>query len=131
NALLDITKYVNALSYKSALSSGHLALATIGSKYYGVPYLADLSVLWYNKKLFKEAGLNPNDPPASYAQIVSDAKKITALGHAIYGFSFAGYCQGCLGFTMLPSLWAAGQHMINGPLASQTVNVASDAPLKT
>src|SRR5579872_2252959 len=76
NALLDITKYVNALPYKSSLSPGHLALATIGSKYYGVPYLADLSVLWYNKTLFKEAGLNPNDPPTNYAEIMTDAKKI-------------------------------------------------------
>ena len=131
NALMDITKYVNALPYKSALSPGHLALATIGSKYYGVPYLADLSVLWYNKKLFTEAGLNPNDPPTNYAQIVSDAEKISALGHGISGFSFAGDCQGCLGFTMLPSLWADGQHMISGPLGNQTANVASDAPLKT
>jgi multiple sugar transport system substrate-binding protein len=131
NALMNLTKYVNALPYRSSLSPGHLKLATYNGQDYGLPYLADLSVLWYNKKLFKEAGLNPNDPPASYAQIVSDAKKITALGHGIYGFSFAGDCQGCLGFTMLPSLWAAGQHMINGPLGNQTVNVANDAPLKT
>jgi multiple sugar transport system substrate-binding protein len=131
NALMNLTKYINALPYKTSLSPGHLKLATYNGQDYGLPYLADLSVLWYNKKLFKEAGLNPNDPPTSYAQIVSDAKKITALGHGIYGFSFAGDCQGCLGFTMLPSLWAAGQHMINGPLANQTVNVASDAPLKT
>ncbi len=130
NALMNLTKYINALPYKSSLSPGHLKLATYNGQYYGLPYLADLSVLWYNKKLFKEAGLNPNDPPASYAQIVSDAKKITALGHGISGFSFAGNCQGCLGFTMLPSLWAAGQHMINGPLGNQTVNVAHDAPLK-
>ncbi len=131
NALMNLTKYIDALPYKSSLSPGHLKLATYNGQDYGLPYLADLSVLWYNKKLFKEAGLNPNDPPTSYAQIVLDAKKITALGHGIYGFSFAGDCQGCLGFTMLPSLWAAGQHMINGPLANQTVNVASDAPLKT
>ena len=132
NALLNITKYVNALPYKSALSPGHLKLATYRrASTTGVPYLADLSVLWYNKTLFKQAGLNPNDPPTNYAQIVSDAKKISALGHGIYGFSFAGNCQGCLGFTMLPSLWAAGQHMINGPLGNQTANVASDAPLKT
>jgi multiple sugar transport system substrate-binding protein len=131
NALMNLTKYIDALPYKSSLSPGHLKLATYNGQDYGLPYLADLSVLWYNKKLFKEAGLNPNDPPTSYAEIVSDAKKITALGHGIYGFSFAGDCQGCLGFTMLPSLWAAGQHMINGPLGNQTVNVANDAPLKT
>jgi multiple sugar transport system substrate-binding protein len=131
NALMNLTKYVDALPYKAALSPGHLKLATINGQYYGLPYLADLSVLWYNKKLFKEAGLNPADPPASYAQIVSDAKKITALGHGISGFSFAGNCQGCLGFTMLPSLWAANEHLISGPLGTQTANVANDAPLKT
>ena len=131
HALMDITKYVNALPYKTSLSPGHLKLATINGHYYGLPYLADLSVLWYNKKLFKEAGLNPNAPPTDYAQIVADSAKISALGHGIYGFSFAGNCQGCLGFTMLPSLWAVGTHMINGPLGTQTANVANDAPLKT
>ena len=131
HALLDITKYVNALPYKAALSPGHLKLATINGHYYGLPYLADLSVLWYNKKLFKEAGLDPNSPPTNYAEIVADSAKISALGHGIYGFSFAGNCQGCLGFTMLPSLWADGVHMINGPLGTQTANVANDAPLKT
>jgi multiple sugar transport system substrate-binding protein len=131
NALMNITKYVNALPYKSQLSPGHLKLATIGSNYYGVPYLADLSVLWYNKALFKRAGLNPNAPPTSYAQIVSDSQKISALGHGISGFSFAGDCQGCLGFVMLPSLWAAGQHLISGPLGTQKANIASNAPLKT
>ena len=130
HALMDVTKYVNALPYKDKLSPGHLKLATVGSTYYGVPYLADLSVLWYNKALFKRAGLDPNKPPTSYAEILTDAKKIHALGHGIYGFSFAGNCQGCLGFTMLPSLWAAGQHLINGPLGTQTANVASNAPLK-
>ncbi|MGH3187197.1 MAG: ABC transporter substrate-binding protein [Streptosporangiaceae bacterium] len=129
NALMNLTQYVNALPYKSALSPGHMALATDNGQFYGLPYLADLSVLWYNKKLFTEAGLNPNDPPTSYAQILSDAKKISALGHGISGFSFAGDCQGCLGFTMLPSIWASGQHLISGPLGNQTANVANDAPL--
>ena len=131
HALMDITKYVNALTYKSSLSPGHLQLATNAGKYYGVPYLADLSVLWYNKTLFKQAGLNPDVAPSSYAEIVADAEKINALGHGISGFSFAGNCQGCLGFTMLPSLWAAGQHLITGPLGSQKANVTGDGPLKT
>ncbi len=131
HALMDVTPYVNALPYKAALSPGHLQLATINGHYYGLPYLADLSVLWYNKKLFKEAGLNPDAPPTNYAEIVADSAKISALGHGIYGFSFAGNCQGCLGFTMLPSLWALGTHLINGPLGTQTANVANDAPLKT
>jgi multiple sugar transport system permease protein len=46
--------------------------------------------------LFSQAGLNPNDPPTNYAQIVSDSEKIGALGHGISGFSFAGNCQAVL-----------------------------------
>ncbi|MGH3197725.1 MAG: ABC transporter substrate-binding protein [Streptosporangiaceae bacterium] len=130
NALMNLTSDVNALPYKSALSPGHMKLATDNGQYYGVPYLADLSVLWYNKTLFRQAGLNPASPPTSYAQILSDAEAISKLGHGISGFSFAGDCQGCLGFTMLPSIWAGGQHLLNGPLGNQTANVASNAPLQ-
>ena len=111
-ALTDLTKYVNALPFKKYLSPGHLGLTEYRGHYYGAPYLADLSVLWYNKKLFKEAGLNPNDPPSSFASILSDAKKIQTLGHGVYGFSFAGDCQGCLGFVMEPDLWAIGNKLI-------------------
>ena len=67
NALTDITKQVDALAYKKSLSPGHLALAGYNGKYYGVPYLGDLSVLWYNKSLFTQAGLDPNKPPTTFA----------------------------------------------------------------
>jgi multiple sugar transport system substrate-binding protein len=129
-ALMDLTSYVSALPYKGSLSPGHMRLATDNGQLYGVPYLADLSVLWYNKTLFRQAGLNPSQPPTSYAQILTDAQKISALGHGISGFSFAGDCQGCLGFTMLPSIWASGQHLLSGPLGSQTANVARNTPLQ-
>src|SRR5581483_724720 len=90
----------------------------------------DLSVLWYNKTLFKKAGLDPNQPPTTYAEILSDAQKINKLGHGISGFSFAGDCQGCLGFTAQPGIWAAGQHLTNGPIGNQTADIANNDPLK-
>ena len=68
-----------------------------------MPYLGDLSVLWYNKALFKQAGLDPNKPPTNFAAILADAKKIQALGNGISGFALAGNCQGCLGFVMEPA----------------------------
>ena len=131
-ALMNITSDVNALPYKSVLSPGHLALAAIGNQYYGVPYLSDLSVLWYNTALFKKAGIA--GPPTTFAEIASDAKAITALGTSsspVYGLSFAGDCQGCLGFVMLPDIWASGQHLITGPLGTQTANIVNNAPLKS
>lgn len=131
-ALMNLTSLVNALPYKADLSPGHLALAAIGNQYYGVPYLSDLSVLWYNTALFKEAGIS--GPPTTFAQIAADAKAVSKLStpsKPVYGLSFAGDCQGCLGFVMLPDIWASGQHLITGPLGSQKANIINNQPLKS
>jgi multiple sugar transport system substrate-binding protein len=127
-AFMNLTKYVDALPYKSSLSPGHLALATYKGQYYGTPYLADLSVLWYNKKLFAKAGIS--SPPANFADILTDAKKVQALGSGISGFSFAGECEGCLGFSMLPDVWATGTHLISGSIPHQKATVATNSALK-
>jgi multiple sugar transport system substrate-binding protein len=128
-AFMNLTQYINALPYKSALSPGHVGLATYNGAEYGVPYWADLSVLWYNKTLFKQAGLNPDDPPTTYAQILSDAQAINKLGHGINGFTFAGDCQGCLGFTVQPGIWADGTHLTSGGIGSQTASITNNQPL--
>jgi multiple sugar transport system substrate-binding protein len=127
DAFVNLTNLVKQLPYDKALSPGHLALATYDNRIYGVPYLADLSVLWINKTLFTKAGLNPDDPPKNFAQILADARKINALGHGINGFSFAGDCSGCLGFTALPDIWAAGSNVIRGALNHQSATVAGNA----
>src|SRR6202522_2103553 len=128
-SFLNLTSQVDSLPFKSDLSPGHVGLATYQGKIYGVPYWADLSVLWYNKNLFKQAGLNPNDPPATYAQILADAQAINKLGHGVYGATFAGDCQGCLGFTVQPGIWADGTHLTNGNIGSQTADIAGNQPL--
>jgi multiple sugar transport system substrate-binding protein len=127
DAFMNLTSAVRKLPYARDLSPGHLALATYDGRVYGVPYLADLSVLWINKTLFRRAGLNPAQPPRNFAQILADARKINALGHGISGFSFAGDCSGCLGFTALPNIWAAGSNVIRGPVDHQTAEVAGSA----
>ena len=92
------------------------------------PSLGDASVLYYNTTLFKEAGLNPNDPPTNFAQILSDAKKITALGHGDYGFYFPGLCTGCDGFTMYPSIWASGGNILTGAGTSHQTATLTTSP---
>jgi multiple sugar transport system substrate-binding protein len=127
-ALFNLTKYINALPNKSALSPGHVALGVYRGKNYGVPYLADLSVLWYNKALFAKAHIN--GPPKSFAAMVSDADAVQKLGlSGVNGISFAGDCQGCLGFVMEPDLWADKNYMIKGSLPHQTINIKNNAEL--
>ncbi len=124
---MDLTKYVDALPYKNALSPGHLGLATYQGNYYGVPYVADLSGLWYDKSLFSRAGIA--SPPTDFAEILSDAQKIEALG-GVSGFSFAGDCTGCEAFTGLPMIGAAGTQLIDGSVPHQTADIAGNSALK-
>jgi multiple sugar transport system substrate-binding protein len=125
----DLTKAISRLPFARALSPGHVGLATYQGKEYGVPYWADLSVLWYNKKLFQQAGLDPNKPPTTYAEILSDAQKINKLGHGINGFTFAGDCQGCLGFVVQPGIWAAKSYLTKRDIGSQTANITGNQEL--
>jgi multiple sugar transport system substrate-binding protein len=129
-SFMDLTSAIDKLPYKQYLSPGHMGLAAYNGKQYGVPYWGDLSVLWYNKQLFTQAGLNPNDPPTTYAQILSDAQAINKLGHGINGFTFAGDCQGCLGFTVQPGIWADGSHLMNGGISNQTANITGNTALE-
>jgi sn-glycerol 3-phosphate transport system substrate-binding protein len=46
-------------------------------KVWGVPFQRSTVVLYWNKELFKEAGLDPNKPPATWAEMLSYAQKLT------------------------------------------------------
>src|SRR5262245_41357882 len=104
----DITSELKALPYYSSVAPSHLAVATLNGKIYAVPHKLDSSVLFYNKDLFRQAGLDPEKPPTNFAQILDDARKITALGNGITGWDMAGSCGGCGVYTLFPYAWAAG-----------------------
>lgn len=112
-ALKDITSQVDSLSYKDQLSKAHMSVAKYKDKYYAVPLTGDVSALFYNKDLFKKAGLDPDKPPTTYAEILSDAKKITALGGKNKGLVFSGACGGCNIFELAPHVWASGGNVLN------------------
>jgi multiple sugar transport system substrate-binding protein len=111
--LQDITADVAALPYKSTLSPAHLTQGAVGDKNYAVPLTADVSVLYWNKTLFKKAGLNPDTAPATWADITKDAQAVRKLGGDTYGYFFSGGCGGCMGFTLLPYVWANGGEVLS------------------
>jgi multiple sugar transport system substrate-binding protein len=47
-----------------------------GDDYYGLPTAVRSLALFYNKKLFTEAGLDPNNPPKTLDEFVAAAQKI-------------------------------------------------------
>ena len=44
---------------------------------WGIPFQRSTILLYWNKKLFKEAGLDPNRPPANWREMASYAQKLT------------------------------------------------------
>lgn len=54
-----------------------MANSQTGGKTWGIPFQRSTIVMYYNKDLFKEAGLNPDAPPATWDELVTQAKKLT------------------------------------------------------
>jgi multiple sugar transport system substrate-binding protein len=98
----DISSEIKALPYNSSVAKSHLDVASFQGKTYAVPHKLDSSVLFYNKDLFRKAGLDPETPPKNFTEILDYARKITALGHGITGFDIAGSCGGCGVYTLFP-----------------------------
>jgi multiple sugar transport system substrate-binding protein len=112
-ALTDITELADSLPYKDSLSPSHRRLSTYEDATYALPFTAEASAVYYNKDLFKKAGLDPEKPPTTYAEMRAAAAKIRALGPDYYGFTFAGACGGCNVFEFAPHIWASGGDVLS------------------
>ena len=110
--LTDITDTAKSDPDFGKVAPAFRELATYQGRTYGTGFTPDVSILIYNKDLFKRAGLDPNKPPASVPEIVADAKKIRVLGDDIYGFYFSGACMGCNIFTTSPMMVASGAKIL-------------------
>ncbi len=53
---------------------------------YGLPWLQGSRVLFYNKELFRRAGLDPSSPPATWPELLDAARRIHSLAPDIHGF---------------------------------------------
>jgi multiple sugar transport system substrate-binding protein len=127
--LTDISDRAKSLSYFDKLSPSHVRLATYEGNIFALPFNAEGSILLWNKSLFKEAGLDPEKGPTTWAEIEAAAKAITALGNENYGYYFSGSCAGCNAFTYLPLMWASGAKVLSddGLTAMVTDSQVTDA----
>ncbi len=79
------------------IDSNIAAYYTVDNKLYSMPFNSSTPLLYYNKDLFKAAGLDPEDPPKSLQDIIDLAPKLTkkdssgkatqnAIGLWVYGW---------------------------------------------
>ncbi len=110
--LVDLTADLKADPNYASVAKAYKDIATYEGKLYGAGFTPDVSILVWNKDLFKKAGLDPEKPPRTIGEIHADAKKIRALGGDTYGFYFSGACPGCNIFTSSPMMVAAGSKIL-------------------
>ena len=110
--LTDVTDQLNADPHYATHVQAYKDIATYEGKTYGVGFTPDVSVLAWNKDLFKAAGLDPERGPQTIDEIVDAARKIRALGDDTYGFWFSGACPGCNIFVTSPMMVASGSSIL-------------------
>lgn len=110
----DITKQIDGLDNKADLQQGHIEAGTVDGAEYTLPFITDVSVMVWNKNLYKEAGLDPEQGPKSIAEFTEQAKKVAALNKdGVAGSYLAGQSGGALVFDLFPSVGADGESVMN------------------
>jgi multiple sugar transport system substrate-binding protein len=72
----DITKYVDAANIKGDFYPELWNTVVHEDKVYGIPFDTDTRLLFYNKDAFKDAGLDPEKPPTTWAELEEYAIKL-------------------------------------------------------
>jgi ABC-type glycerol-3-phosphate transport system substrate-binding protein len=84
NALLPLDEYVPA-EFASDILPVALASCGFGGALYGLPDQTNGLCLFYNKALFRQAGLDPEKPPATWDELIAYGKKLTNEKDGVYG----------------------------------------------
>ncbi|WP_078551433.1 ABC transporter substrate-binding protein [Bacillus alkalicellulosilyticus] len=64
-------------SYINDFFPAFLENAQTGGETWSIPFQRSTIVLYYNKEMFEEAGLDPEQPPTNWDELVSYAEKLT------------------------------------------------------
>lgn len=121
----DLTSQIQSLENLDQLQSGHIDAGTRDGAMHTLPFVTDISVMVWNKDLYEQAGLDPEQGPASVGEFLDQAKAVAGLGQdGVSGTYIGGQCGGCGVFTLFPMMWASGEEVLDE--AGTTANVNSD-----
>jgi len=80
DVIVPFDDFATSAEDKQWLASFYPALmenSKVKGKIWGIPFQRSTIVLYHNKNAFKEVGLDPNKPPATWDEMVATAQKLT------------------------------------------------------
>lgn len=88
DAIIAFDDVVETAEEKAWLDSFYPALmenGRTGGKTWGIPFQRSTIVMYYNKDAFRAAGLDPNQPPSTWDELVDAGKKLKAADGSKWG----------------------------------------------
>jgi len=73
----DLIKTADDQTWLKSFYPAFMENSRTGGKTWGIPFQRSTIVLYWNKEMFKEAGLDPNRPPATWKEQLEYAQKLT------------------------------------------------------
>jgi multiple sugar transport system substrate-binding protein len=109
-SLLDLTDPVHGSKVikPEVYFKGPWASGLWKGRIFAVPRDANTLVLCYNADMFRAKGLDPNNPPKTWSELVIDAMTLTDKVKKVYGFGFSAMQAEEGVFQWLPFLYQAG-----------------------
>jgi len=101
-----IDEYVKNWADFSDLTDASMKLARMDGKVYGIPEFLYVLCFAYNKDMYRAAGLDPDRPPETWEELVSNSRKLTTPDKSRYGLSLIGNSFADWWFQMF--VWQAG-----------------------
>ena len=124
------------LSLSSEVIAAHAfanASCTYDGKLYGLPYMTDTRVLFYNKDHFRAAGLDPENPPKTWDEVLEYTKKLnltdengepTQVGFSTVWWEIAPWT---MGWTFGADYWDAdGNPTLDTPEMLEALNYVKE-----
>ncbi|MPZ85606.1 MAG: extracellular solute-binding protein [Actinophytocola sp.] len=121
--IADISGLVDDLAYAEAFNP-KIAKAGVDAdgKMWAVPIAAYGQALHYNRSLFTQAGLDPDDPPSTWDEVRSAAKRIAErTGQTGYAQMTAGNTGGWI-LTTLDYAYGGRTERVDGDTATATLD---------
>ena len=72
----DVAKAADDVQWMKSFFPAFMKNSQTGGKTWGIPFQRSTIVLYWNKEIFKEVGLDPNKPPATWAEQADFAQKL-------------------------------------------------------
>lgn len=95
---------------RSAYMKANLTSTTLDGKYFGIPWIAETRVLFYNTQMFTQAGV---EPPQTWEELVTVGHKIVDVYGPGTAIALAGTNAWDLIHNWAIMLWSRGGDMLN------------------